>query len=482
MALQEVTMPAMGADMTEGTVVKWLKSEGDAVTRGDKLAEIETDKTVVEMESYSEGILRKIILGDGAKVPVGTLLAYVGELEDALPDGLDDVSDSAVPVETPEETEEAIESEETVETEIEVEVEQEEAAQSDEDAPAEDSEFDEPEPEPSAPEQLSELASSEPAPVATEASSDDMPAGRVKASPLARRLAREAGYDIAEITGTGPGGRVTRDDVLAYTPEPEPVQVPVVSIPEEPVVEPTPEPPATEPPSVEVDGSDVELTSMRQAIARVTTRSKTEAPHYYVTTGIDMTDAMSFRAQFNAEVEDSGDRVSVNDMLIKALSLALVKYPKWNSFYGDGKLEGHSSVNIGVAIALEAGLIVPALIGVHSMSLVEVSRAAKDLGNRARGNGGTLTQEELTEGTFSTSNLGMFDIDVFSAIIVPPQAGILAVGSAKPTPVVRDGEVVIRTVMNATISADHRVGDGAEAAVLLNEVKSNLERPLRLIL
>ena len=466
MALQEVTMPAMGADMTEGTVVKWLKAEGDSISRGDKLAEIETDKTVVEMESYVEGNLLQIILGDGSKVPVGTVLAYVGEPDDVLPEDVMDAGDSG-------ETDSVAESED----------------------PSEGAEDEEPEAGESPPveakaavaENLAESSVSvaaddddEESAGAEQATTDESMqmdgevGGRVKASPLARRLAREAGYDIAKIAGTGPGGRVTRDDVLAYTPEPDPVRVvvPEVAVPElaEPRV------------SVQLDGSDIELTTMRQAIARVTTRSKTEAPHYYVTTGIDMTEAMSFRSQYNDELADTGARVSVNDMIIKALALALVKYPKWNAFYGDGKLEGHSDVNIGVAIALEAGLIVPALLGVQNMSLVDVARAAKDLGGRARGDGGTLTQEELTAGTFSTSNLGMFDIDVFSAIIVPPQAGILAVGAAKPTPVVRDGEIVIRTVMNATISADHRVGDGAEAAVLLNEVKTNLERPLRLIL
>lgn len=456
MALQEVTMPAMGADMTEGTVVKWLKAEGDAVVRGDKLAEIETDKTVVEMESYSEGVMRKILLGDGSKVPVGTLLAYVGDSDDELPAGLDGDEDG------PDEVEEA--SDETVSSESMTD-----AGTAEGEVEVSDAVVDELMPPVSDPiDTTSDTTSSTSADIPSD---EDGTVGRVKASPLARRLANEAGYDIAAITGTGPGGRVTRDDVLAYSPEPEPVQV-----------SPAPVAQIADKSAVTMDGSDIELSSMRQAIARVTTRSKTEAPHYYVTTGIDMTDAMAFRAQFNAEIEETGDRVSVNDMIIKALALALVKLPKWNSFYGEGKLEGHSSVNIGVAIALEAGLIVPALIGVQSMSLVEVSRAAKDLGNRARGNGGTLTQEELTQGTFSTSNLGMFDIDVFSAIIVPPQAGILAVGSAKPTPVVRNGEVVVRTVMNATVSADHRVGDGAEAAVLLNEVKSSLERPLRLIL
>ena len=466
MALQEVTMPAMGADMTEGTVVKWLKAEGDSISRGDKLAEIETDKTVVEMESYVEGNLLKIILGDGSKVPVGTPLAYVGEPDDVLPEDVMDAGDSSE-MDPVAESDDSTEGDEDEEPEVgespPVEAQAAVAEDADEFSVATAAEADD-----------EGSAGAEQATADESMQMDGEIGGRVKASPLARRLAREAGYDIAKIAGTGPGGRVTRDDVLAYTPEPDPVRVvvPEVAVPEleEPRV------------AVQLDGSDIELTTMRQAIARVTTRSKTEAPHYYVTTGIDMTEAMSFRSQYNDELADTGARVSVNDMIIKALALALVKYPKWNAFYGDGKLEGHSDVNIGVAIALEAGLIVPALLGVQNMSLVDVARAAKDLGGRARGDGGTLTQEELTAGTFSTSNLGMFDIDVFSAIIVPPQAGILAVGAAKPTPVVRDGEIVIRTVMNATISADHRVGDGAEAAVLLNEVKTNLERPLRLIL
>ena len=429
--IHEVTMPAMGADMTEGTVVKWLKNEGDEVARGDKLAEIETDKTVVEMEAYNAGILRQIVLGDGTKAPVGSLLAYIGDADDELPDAGD--APAAPAVEEP-----VAEPEPEVELEVAVV---------------------EPAPPPVA--EPVEIVTAAPAPP-----DPTVEGGRIKASPLARRLAGEKGFDLAAIPGTGPGGRITRDDVLGFTPAPAfaPSGVGVAA------------------PPVAIDGSDIELTTMRQAIARVTVRSKTEAPHYYVTTGVEMTDAMSFRAQLNAELEDSGARVSVNDMIIKALAMAIVKYPKWNTTFHDDRLEGHDSVNIGVAIALEAGLIVPALLGVHNMSLVDISKAAKDLGGRARGQGGTLTQEELTGGTFSTSNLGMFGIDTFAAIIVPPQAGILAVGAVKPTPVVQDSEIVVRQVMNATVSADHRVGDGAEAAVLLNEVKDNLERPLRLIL
>ena len=422
--IHEITMPAMGADMTEGTVVKWLMSEGDEVARGDKLAEIETDKTVVEMEAYNAGILRRIVLGDGTKAPVGSLLAYIAAADDVLPE-----MDDAPPVAA---VEASVEPEPAVELQVEAVA---------------------PEPVVAIP-----VAAAPPAPT--------VEGGRIKASPLARRLASEHGYDLAAIPGTGPGGRITRDDVLGFTPAPAFAPSGVT----------------TAAPAITVDGSDIELSTMRQAIARVTVRSKTEAPHYYVTSGVDMTEAMSFRAQLNAELAESGVRVSVNDMIIKALAMAIVKYPKWNTTFHMDRLEGHDSINIGVAIALEAGLIVPALLGVQSMTLVDVANASKDLGRRARGDGGTLTQDELTAGTFSTSNLGMFGTDAFAAIIVPPQSGILAVGAVKPTPVVLEDEIVVRQMMNATISADHRVGDGAEAAILLNEVKDNLERPLRLIL
>lgn len=433
--IHEVTMPAMGADMTEGTVVKWLKAEGDQISRGDKLAEIETDKTVVEMEAYADGLLRKILLPDGSKAPVGTPLAFIGNADDELPD-----SDSSAGEPQPE-TEPKPEPEPAPQPEVAVTAV-------------------ETEPEPK-PQPAPSVAQPQPVPLASAEGS------RIKASPIARRLAAEKGYDIAAIPGTGPGGRVTRDDVLGFTPQPVFAPSGIDSQTIQPV---------------QIDGSDIELTSMRQAIARVTSRSKTEAPHYYVTSAIDMTDAMSFRQQLNHELSDSGDRVSVNDLIIKALAQALVKYPKWNTYFKDDHLEGHDSVNIGIAIALEAGLIVPALMGVHNMTLVEISKAAKDIGRRARNEGGTLTQEELTQGTFATSNLGMFGIDSFAAVIVPPQAGILAVGAVKPTPVVIDDKIVVRQTMNATISADHRVGDGAEAAMLLNAVKDNLEHPLRLIL
>ncbi len=418
--ISEVTMPSMGADMTEGTIVKWLKAEGDQIGRGDKLAEVETDKTVVEMEAYAEGLLRKILVSEGSLVQVGAVIAFIGDADDDIPEVAAAAPAAEAAPEAPAGTP----------------------------APA-------PAPTPT-PEPVQQAAL---APVAVPASQG----GRIKASPIARKIAEEKGVDIAAITGTGPGGRITKSDVENFTPSPGFA----VSGGRSPVV---------------LDGSDTPLSSMRQAIARVTVRSKTEAPHYYVTHEIDMSAAMTFRRQLNEALAEEGDRVSVNDLILMALTKALIKYPKWNSFFDGDKLIGHPSINLGVAIALDEGLIVPAVIDIQNMSLVEISRAVRELGKRARGDGGNLTQAELTQGTFGISNLGMFGTDTFSAIIVPPNAGIIAVGTVKEKPVVRDGKVVVASMMNATISADHRVGDGAEAAVFLGEFQKNLENPARLML
>lgn len=422
--ISEVTMPSMGADMTEGTIVKWLKAEGDQVSRGDKLAEVETDKTVVEMEAYAEGLLRKIVVAEGNLVQVGTVIAFIGDAGDEVPE----VAETAA------------------------------AAPAEESAPAPAAEATpapapEPTPAPAAP------ATPAPAPTAPLASQG----GRVKASPIARKLAAEKGFDIAAIPGTGPGGRITKADVEGFTPSPQFA----MSGGRSPIT---------------IDGSDTPLSSMRQAIARVTVKSKTETPHYYVTHEVDMGAAMNFRRQLNEALAEAGERVSVNDMILKATTNALIKYPKWNATFDGDKLIGHSSINLGVAIALDQGLIVPAVMGIQNMSLVEISRAIRDLGKRARGEGGSLSQDELTQGTFGTSNLGMFGTDTFAAIIVPPNAGIIAVGAVKDKPVVKDGQIVVGQMMNATISADHRVGDGAEAAVFMNEFQKNLENPIRLMM
>ncbi len=420
--ISEVTMPSMGADMTEGTIAKWLKAEGDQISRGDKLAEIETDKTVVEMEAYSEGLLRKIVVEEGSLVQVGTVIAFIGDADAEIPE-------VAAPAQKEKSAEPAA------------------AAPAPTPAPVQQA-APTPTPTPAAP-----------APVVVAA-----PGGRVKASPIARKIAEEKGINIAAVPGTGPGGRITKSDVENFTPSPAFAASG-----------------GGRPPAV-MDGSDTPLSSMRQAIARVTVKSKTESPHYYVTHEVNMGPAMTFRAQLNEAIVDDGDRVSVNDMILKAVATALLKYPKWNSSFDGDKLIGHSDINLGVAIALEEGLIVPAVIGVQNMSLIEISRAVRDMGKRARGEGGSLTQAEMTQGTFGTSNLGMFGTDAFSAIIVPPNAGIIAVGAVKDVPIVKDGNIVAGKVMNATISADHRVGDGAEAAILMGEFQKTLENPARLML
>jgi pyruvate dehydrogenase E2 component (dihydrolipoamide acetyltransferase) len=426
-------MPSMGADMTEGTIVNWLKSEGDVLEKGDKIAEIETDKTVVEMETYTSGILKKIIVNAGEKVDVGTLIAFIGNPDDELPEievgNYQSTEVAEKKVETKTETK-------TTSTPSHSSLESLRSGQND------DSE--------------TQIGQSD-----NRSQHKELSGTRVKASPIARKLARENNIDIALVSGTGPAGRITKNDVLSYVPSSSINSLMINS-------------------NRNIEAKNIPVTTMRQAIARVTVRSKTEIPHYYVTHEIDMTDAVLFRNQLNDVITEQGDRISVNDLIIKSLVNALIKYPKWNSFFSDEQLVGHSDINIGIAIALEGGLIVPAILGCQNLSLIEISRSSKDIGSRARGQGGTLTQDELTQGTFGTSNLGMFGTDTFAAIIVPPQAGILAVGAIKKKPVVKNEKIVIRDIMNATISADHRIGDGAEAATLMQEIQINLENPINL--
>ena len=403
-----IVMPQMGYDMREGTVVRWRKQEGEAVSRGEIIAEIETDKATVEMEAYSTGVLGKIVVEEGKAVPVGQLIAVITEPGEAVP-SLEELIPEAAPV---------------------------------------------------APEAPAAALGGQDAPKGTPA-----PSGQVKATPIARRLAREKRIDLAQIAGTGPGGRVTEADVLAFETGG------------------APEPPKAVPAAASVPGGRVELSRMRRAIAGVTAQSKREAPHFYVTSEIDMSEAMSVRKQLNDSLQD-GIRVSVNDMVVKAAARTLETFPNFNaSFVQEGQgdyLELHSDLNIGVAVALEQGLLVPAIRGCQSKSLVEIAQASSDLIQRAQS--GALRAEEYTGGTFSISNLGMFDVDSFAAIIFPPNAAVLAVGTVKERPVVLDGEIAIAQIMKVTISIDHRVADGAEGARFLMELKGYLERPVSLLL
>ena len=288
--------------------------------------------------------------------------------------------------------------------------------------------------------------------------------GGVLASPIARRLARERSIDIATLTGSGPGGRIVEADVpaaaeaaAAAEPEPAPAAVP----------------------SAEESGDRMDLSRMRQTIARVTGDSKRETPHFYVSSDVDMSKVMALRADINQAVP-SESRVSVNDLIVKACAMALQRYPKFNAFFRGDHLQMNANVNIGIAIALESGLIVPGINGCENKTLVEIAASSRDLISRAHT--GTLRNEEYSGTTFSISNLGMFDVDSFTAIIYPPHAAILAVGRVKEQPVVREGQVVVSQMMNATLSVDHRVADGAEAAQMLMEVKRLLENPVTLLI
>ena len=401
-------MPQMGYDMREGTVVKWYKGEGEEVARGEVIADIETDKATVEFEAYTSGVLRRIIADEGVSIPVGELIAVIAGADEVLDEiptsSTDDPGDAVTPVATTSQKQNDI-------------------GETTAPVPPQDT--------------------------------------RLRASPIARRLAQEKNIDLAVVTGTGPGGRITEQDVLEFVS-------PVATSGQQPNI-----------PSSVGSGDKVELSRMRQVIAKVTSDSKREAPHFYVTAEIDMGKAMEFRRDINDSFP-ADNRVSVNDMVLKASSIVLEQYPKFNGSFQENYLQLNSSINIGMAIALEAGLIVPGINDCGNKSLRQIAAASKDLIDRA--NNGTLRNEEYSGTTFSVSNLGMFDVDSFAAIIFPPHAAVLAVGTVRQQPVVKDGQIAVGQVMKATLSTDHRVADGAEAAQFLVEIKKLLETPVSLLL
>ena len=458
----ELNMPQMGYDMQEGTVVRWLVPEGAEVKEGDPVAEIETDKAVVEFESYASGLLHRILVPEGTAVPVGQAIAIVaaeGEDLSAMPETDPPPSDME---QTP--------PDESAEVEH----------QTEEEVPA---------------------VAEAPTPV----EQAHAPAARlVRASPVARKLAEDKGIDLSQLVGTGPGGRITRDDVLAAEaaapaeePEPESLEeeAPAEEVAaEEPMMEEAPveeseapveeeaeeeSAPETVEPEPAHDEDLVPLTRMRQQISRVTVKSKQEKPHFYVSAEIDMTRTMEFRQQVNSDLEPQGVRVTVNDLIIKACAKALEKYPKFNAYLEDDAIRLNQGINIGVAIAQEEGLIVPAIMDCGDKSLRDIASASKDLA--ARATSGSLQTQEYTGGTFAISNLGMFDVTSFAAIIHPPQTAVVAVGTVTKRPVVKDDQIVIAQMMTATLSADHRIVDGAEGAQFLIEIKEQLQNPLNMV-
>ena len=438
----ELKMPQMGYDMEEGTVVRWLKEEGSTVGRNEPVAEIETDKAVVEFESEAEGVLLRIVASEGSIVPVGETIAVVGLEEEATDlissTNLDESSDSDSGIEN--ELDESPELQETRETAV--------------------------------------IVPQEPV--------SNAPTTRILATPVARRIADEMGIDLSQVAGSGPGGRITKKDVETFDPSSSTTvqeitfEMDPTENSEQPTVNVSQADPETISPSAKPISSDKEpLSRMRQQIARVTVKSKTEKPHFYVSAEIDMTKAMALRSQVNDQLSDEGVRITVNDLIIKACIESLKKYPKFNAYYQDDGIQFNSTINIAVAIAEEEGLIVPAILDCGGKTLRDLSQMVKDLAQRSAS--GTLSTQEYTGGTFAISNLGMFDITSFLAIIHPPQSAVLAVGTVSDRPVVRDGELAIGKIMNATISADHRIVDGVEGAEFLIEVKRLLENPMGLV-
>ncbi len=429
-----VIMPKMGDAMEEGTLLKWLKAAGDEVAEGDPIAEIETDKVTLEIEAQESGFITNLLLEEGVAAAIGTVIATIGA-EDEVGQG---APESAAP-----------------------------AAE----APA-------PAAEPaaaSAPEPAPEPAQAPAAPVAAPAQVvDRAPGERLRASPLVKRLAAEHGIDLNQVPGTGPGGRIINKDIQPYVSGEK--QAPVASGTAS--AAPTAEAPASAPATAESKGTLVDLARIRRVTGKRMTESKLGIPHYYVTASVEMTAALEFRSQINATLEASGTKVSVNDLIVKAAALALRDHPEVNTSWENDNLYQHDSIDINIAIAIDGGLIAPFVPAADGKSLGAIARLTKDLGKRAREGG--LTPEEYQGGTFTISNLGMFDVDEFIAVINPPQAAILAVGSVHETPVVRNGKVKVGNVMKVTLSADHRALDGATVATFLQSLKGYLENPVLL--
>ena len=469
-----IVMPKMGYDMREGTVVRWYKQEGEEVARGEVIADIETDKATVEFEAYTGGVLHRRVAQEGIPVAVGDAIAVIADPGEALTEEPTEVSASLQGALAPEVEPVAVREAAAVPARQDGEVRASPIAR----RLARERGLD-----------LTLVSGTGPGGRIVEKDVlEYVPSGDgvrlegwIKASPLARRLGRERGIDLALVNGTGPDGRIVEHDVLAFEPiaaEAEVADSPIPAVSASQMASDVHELPKVDAEAAS-DSERVVLSRMRQAIARVTVDSKRQAPHFYVTADVDMGKAMELRREVN-DALPSEARVSVNDLVVRACAIALVRHPKFNAFFQEDHLQFNGVINIGIAISLESGLIVPGISDCGNKSLAEIAAASKDL--IARANSGSLRNEEYSGTTFSVSNLGMFDVDSFAAIIFPPHAAVLAVGTVKEQPVVRDGQLAVGQVMKATLSTDHRVADGAEAARFLVEVKGLLEKPISLLI
>jgi pyruvate dehydrogenase E2 component (dihydrolipoamide acetyltransferase) len=453
MAVTKVVMPKLSEQMETGKIIKWLKQEGDRVQSGDIVAEVETDKSDVEMEAFGSGVLRKILVPAGASVPVGGLIGVIAEPNDDIAAvvaqagaGAPAAAAPASPAAAPAAAAKAPAAAEMAGRPAAV------PPQPRREDPAART------PAPAAgPAAPARPVAPAPTP-AVAAPAQGAGGARVKASPLARKIAAQSGVDLKLVHGSGPGGRVVRRDVEAAASG------------DAATAEATPA-------AAGAEFEDRPLSQMRAAIARRMPLSKAPVPHFYVTSEIAMDRAWALREQLNAL--DGQPKISVNDFVVRACALTLLDHPGVNASFQGESIRVYHRAHIGIAVALEDGLITPVLRDAHAKSLTQIAIEARDLAERARGR--KLRASELSGATFSISNLGMLDVAEFSAIINPPEGAIVAVGSVRQVPVVTDGALAVGRRMMMTISCDHRVMDGAMGARFLQDVKRRLEEPLRLL-
>jgi pyruvate dehydrogenase E2 component (dihydrolipoamide acetyltransferase) len=428
-----ILMPALSPTMTEGTLARWLKKQGESVKAGDVIAEIETDKATMEVEAVDEGVLGKILVADGTEgVKVNAPIAILVQEGEAVPES------TAAP--TPAAVKAAVETPKALEAQA-------------------------------------------PSPAASASVANGHDKGeRIFASPLAKRVAKEIGVELKGIHGSGPNGRIVRADVEAANSAPAAAPATAAAAPvAKPAAAPLPTP--TKAAAITAPHSLVPHTGMRRVIAKRLTESKQNVPHFYLTMDIELDALLKLRGELNARSAKDGAgafKLSVNDMVIKAAAIALRRVPKVNASFTEEGVAFYKDVDVAVAVAIPDGLITPIIRRADQKGLATISNEMKDLGLRARA--GKLKPEEFQGGGFSVSNLGMFGVKDFQAIINPPQAAILAVGAGEPRPVVKDGALAIATVMSATLSVDHRVVDGALGAEWLQAFKAIIQEPLNLML
>jgi pyruvate dehydrogenase E2 component (dihydrolipoamide acetyltransferase) len=438
--MAEVTMPRLSDTMEEGTIASWLKHPGDQVNKGDVIAQIETDKATMDLTAFEAGTLQEILAPEGSTVAIGKPVARIGSGPAA-----------SAPAQAPPKPAEA--------------------------APPAAAETGAEQPRtPEARENVAEAPEPTAKPTREETAADRQPPatdGKVRASPMARHMAAEHGLDLARLSGSGPQGRVIRADVEAAIAAPQAEKAP-------PAAPPAPEAaPAPTPPAPGADDERVPLSQMRRTIARRMAESTRTIPHFFLTTVVDATEMGALRKQINEQTAEAGIKVTFNDMVVKGAALAIRKVPEVNVSFAEDSLIVHKRVHIGIAVATERGLIVPVVRDVDQKSLGQIARETRDLADRA--NAGKLQPPDYSGGTFTVSNLGMFGVEQFNAVINPPESAILAVGAITREPTERGGEIVFRDRMKLTLSVDHRALDGAIGARYLQALKALLEKPMLLL-